>query len=240
MRLSTTSVGDGPRRAALVHGLSGHGGTWFELAPWIADHGYTVTLVDQRGHGRSARAATYSTTDLADDLVDTLPRELDLIVGHSLGGRALLAAAARLTPKRAVYLDPGWIVPPGLEFRRPEHDDGSPFDLDELAAMLPGYSPEHLENSRLSFELWDPAWIAPPHPELPPMHPPMPPDVPSLVVLADPSVAVPAELQVRLRAGGYTVEVVPDGAHDLHILNLDETKAAIEGWLQTGAHDRDG
>jgi pimeloyl-ACP methyl ester carboxylesterase len=58
----------------LIHGLTGDSGTWFELAPWIADHGYTATLVDQRGHGKSERSERYEPEDLAE----TLPRGLGL------------------------------------------------------------------------------------------------------------------------------------------------------------------
>ena len=231
MKLFTTTVGDGPKRAALLHGLSGDGGTWFEFAPWLAGHGYTVTLVDQRGHGHSDRADSYRTEELADDLVETLPRGFDLIAGHSLGGRSLLLAAEALAPKKAVYLDPGWEVPEDLVFARPLHPDGSLFGVDDLAAVLPAYSLAHRQNTARALALYDPAWVDFGRPHLPDLAPPMPPVVPSLVILADPSTAVSPELQERLSAGGYTVRVVPGGAHDLHIENLEETKRAIEDWL---------
>lgn len=231
MKLFTTTIGDGPKRAALVHGLSGDGGTWFELAPWIAEHGYTVTLVDQRGHGHSERAESYLTGELADDLVETLPVGLDLIAGHSLGGRSLLLAAERLRPAKAVYLDPGWEVPVDLVLERPVRADGSELDLDELAAVLPpGYSRAHQENSHRALALFDPAWLVE-RPDLPDLEPPVPPVVPSLVVLADPSTATPPDMADRLRAGGYVVRVVEGGHHDLHIVNLQETKRVLEDWL---------
>jgi len=231
MKLATTTIGDGPKRAALLHGLSGDSGTWFEFAPWLADQGYTVTLVDQRGHGASDRASSYLAEDLADDLVDTLPVGMDLIAGHSLGGRALLLAAERLRPARAVYLDPGFNVPTDLAFALPVGADGEILGVDELAALLPGYGPAHLEVSRRAFERFDPAWFAAPNPVLPDLEPPVPPVVPSLVVLADPPLAVSTPTQERLRSGGYEVRVVPGGAHDLHILNLEATKRAFDGWL---------
>lgn len=231
MRLSTTTVGDGPKSAALVHGLSGDSGTWFEFAPWLAAQGYTVTLVDQRGHGASDRADSYLAEDLADDLVDTLPIGMDLIAGHSLGGRALLLAAERLRPLRAVYLDPGWNVPPEMQFGLPLDENGEIVDVEVLATILPNYSPEHLVNSRRSLTLFDPAWFAAPNPVLPDLEPPTPPVVPSLVVLADPPIAVRPDLEERLRLGGYEVRTIPGGAHDMHIENLEQTKQALEGWV---------
>lgn len=231
MRLATTTVGNGPRRAALVHGLSGDSGTWFEFAPWLAALGYTVTLVDQRGHGASDRAASYLAEDLADDLVDTLPTGLDLIVGHSLGGRALLLSVERLRPLRAVYLEPGWTVPTDLVFGLPADASGDILGVDELAAVLPGFSRAHLDNTRRALQLFDPTWFEAPNPVLPDLEPPTPPAVPSLVVLADPALAVTPELEARVRAGGYEVRVVPGGAHDLHVLNLEATKQALDGWV---------
>lgn len=231
MKLATTTIGTGPKTAALVHGLSGDSGTWFEFAPWLASLGYTVTLVDQRGHGASDRANSYLAEDLADDLVDTLPVGMDVIMGHSLGGRALLLAAERLRPGRAVYLDPGFTVPPEMTFGLPLDADGEIASVEELAAILPVYSTEHLVNSRRSLTLFDPAWFELPNPVLPDLEPPVPPVVPSLLVLADPPIAVNPPMQERLRAGGYELRTVPGGHHDLHIVNLEQTKQALEGWV---------
>jgi pimeloyl-ACP methyl ester carboxylesterase len=231
MRLHTTTVGDGSKRAALVHGITGDGGTWFELAPWIAEHDYTVTLVDQRGHGGSRRAATYTSEELANDLVETLPVGLDLVLGHSLGGRSLGLAVDRLLPRRAVYLDPGWTIPDGLVVDRPLREDGSVLTVGELAPLRPGRSRSHVEQEVRSNALFDPAYLAAPNWPLASIVPPTTPVVPSLVLLADPSAVVPAGLAERLRAGGYTVRIVPGGHHDLHVDDLDETKRALEGLL---------
>ena len=66
---------------------------------------------------------------------------------------------------------------------------------------------------------------------MPDLEPPTPPVVPSLVVLADPTTVVTPALANRLRAGGYEVRVVAGSHHDLHIVNLAQTRAAIEDWL---------
>ena len=227
MKLWSTTVGDGPKTAALIHGLTGDSGTWFELAPWIADHGYTVTLVDQRGHGRSERSDRYFPEDLADDLVETLPRGLDLVIGHSLGGRSLTLAAERLAPKQAVYLDPGWIIPDGLTITPPKRPDGSWMSAEELSALLPGFGRAHLEQALRAVALFDLTHLEAPNFPLATLLPPDEPAVPSVVVVADPSAVVPPELQDRLRRGGYDVRVVPGGGHELHVLNLEGTQQAL-------------
>jgi pimeloyl-ACP methyl ester carboxylesterase len=227
MKLWTTTVGDGPKTAVLIHGLTGYSGTWFEPAPWIAGHGYTVTLVDQRGHGQSERAESYASEDLADDLVETLPSGLDLVIGHSLGGRSLTLAAERLAPKQAVYLEPGWIIPEGLKITPPLRPDGSWMSVEELAELLPGISRAHVEQAMRAVKSCDLTFLKAPAFPLANLLPPAEPVVPSLVVVADPSAVVPPELQDRLRHGGYDVRVVPGGAHDLHVLNLEATQHAL-------------
>lgn len=231
MRLATTTIGDGPKRAALLHGVTGDGGTWFELAPWIADHGYTVTLVDQRGHGRSGRASSYRSTELADDLIETLPQGLDLVMGHSLGGRSLMLAVDRLLPRQAIYLDPGWVIPDGIVIERPLREDGSLMTVDELVPLRPTRSRAHVEQEVRSNGLFDAAVLAAPSWPLATLLPPETPAVPSLVVVPEGSGVVPLDLQERLRRGGYVVRVIAGGHHDLHVDDLTATEEALEDRL---------
>ncbi|XUL90328.1 alpha/beta fold hydrolase [Streptomyces galilaeus] len=111
VRELTVTSADGSRLHAEVHGPEGapavvlaHG--WCcSTAFWAAqtrdlavDH--RVVVYDQRGHGRSPAALTYSTDALADDLEAVLeatlaPGEKAVIVGHSMGGMTVLAAAGR-------------------------------------------------------------------------------------------------------------------------------------------------
>ncbi|MGP3534194.1 alpha/beta fold hydrolase [Microbacterium sp. RD1] len=111
MLLHTSSAGSGPQHIALVHGLAGDGETWHDLAEIaLATRKYTVTTVDLRGHGRSARAASYTVREFADDLVESLPKGVDDVISHSLGGVVVAHAIERLAPRRALYLDPGFRV----------------------------------------------------------------------------------------------------------------------------------
>lgn len=228
MRLATREIGEGPKRAALVHGITGDGGTWFELAPWLVGQGYRVTLVDQRGHGASPRAATYRADDLAADLVETLPRGLDLIAGHSLGGRSLVLAAADLAPARAVYLDPAWQGPQDLVIPLPRHPGGGWWTADEWAPLAPGVSRAHLENALRAVRLFDETVLDYP---LDPMELAGPPAVPSLVLLADPTIFVPEELRAQLESDGWVVRTVPGGRHDLHITDLPALQSSLADWV---------
>ncbi|MEU5308989.1 alpha/beta hydrolase [Streptomyces sp. NPDC021562] len=107
----TVVSADGARLHVEVHGPEGappvvlaHGWTC-STAFWAAqirelavDH--RVVAYDQRGHGRSPASPACTTGALADDLeavlAGTLARgEKAVIVGHSMGGMTVMAAAAR-------------------------------------------------------------------------------------------------------------------------------------------------
>ncbi len=233
MKLWTDTIGTGSRTAALVHGITGDHGTWLEFAPWLADFGYTVTLVDQRGHGKSPRAASYTSADLAGDLIDTLPEGMDVIIGHSLGGRSLSMAVDTLLPKRAIYLDPAWIVDGGGQIPRPMRPDGTLMAFEELAPLVPHRSEAHVRQMLSSNALFDPRVLETPNFPLASFSPAAgQPAVPSLVVLADPSALVPPDLEQRLECDGYEIRVVPGGTHDLHIDHLAATKRAVQDWVE--------
>ncbi|MGW4336104.1 alpha/beta fold hydrolase [Rhodococcus koreensis] len=83
----------------LVHGMGGDGGTWHRFARALVARGRRVLVPDLRGHGRSARAASYLFEEFGADVVEVCDNlgltRVDL-VGHSLGGHAAsLAAQAR-------------------------------------------------------------------------------------------------------------------------------------------------
>ncbi|MFD5539504.1 alpha/beta fold hydrolase [Streptomyces sp. NPDC127079] len=110
-RQLTALSADGARLHVEVHGpedappvVLAHGWTC-STAFWAAqirelavDH--RVVAYDQRGHGRSPASPACTTGALADDLeavlAETLERgEKAVIVGHSMGGMTVMAAAAR-------------------------------------------------------------------------------------------------------------------------------------------------
>ncbi|GAA2004326.1 alpha/beta hydrolase [Nakamurella flavida] len=114
--LAVEEVGpvDAPLTVVFAHGWTLRAGSWhfqrYALAHPVGDDtGPAVRLVfyDQRSHGRSTRAeAGHSTmADLAGDLAQVLataaPDGPVVIVGHSMGGMALLTLAGR---------DPGYFT----------------------------------------------------------------------------------------------------------------------------------
>ena len=107
--LNTREWGSGDRVAVLVHGISSDSSAWTRFAELLAESGWRVVAPDLRGHGDSPRGA-YSMVALAADLVETVPGQPDLALGHSLGGAVLATALEGLAPGRAIYADPAWKI----------------------------------------------------------------------------------------------------------------------------------
>ncbi|UYP17946.1 alpha/beta hydrolase [Rhodococcus sp. Z13] len=87
-----------PVPVVLVHGLGGDGRTWTRFARGLVRAGRRVVTVDLRGHGRSARAASYRFDEFAADVAGLcLHLGVDAvdIVGHSLGGHVGSLVAQR-------------------------------------------------------------------------------------------------------------------------------------------------
>jgi esterase len=82
----------------LLHGMAGRSDTWDGVAGALIAAGRRVIALDLRGHGHSARAASYPLSDFSADVIALLDQlelaEVDL-VGHSLGGFVALSAAAQ-------------------------------------------------------------------------------------------------------------------------------------------------
>jgi pimeloyl-ACP methyl ester carboxylesterase len=76
--------------ALLVHGITGWWRTWWRVGPALADRGWRVIAIDQRGHGGSPAIEGRATGEtLASDIGATLDdlgvASVDLAVAHSLG-----------------------------------------------------------------------------------------------------------------------------------------------------------
>lgn len=234
MKLDERTLGVGARTVALIHGITGDHGTWFEVAPALAERGYTVTMVDLRGHGTSPRGDSYAMEEMADDLVETLgDRHWDLVMGHSLGGRLLALASGRLDADRTVFLDPGWTIS-GVETTgfMPQDEHGTPLSTDQFQALNPRWSREQVEAGMRSFALFDQQGMTPGGAvTISDYEPPVPPEHPSLVLLADGTQLVPPAQQERLRAGGYEVRTVAGAGHNFQFEDLEGMLAQLEGWI---------
>ncbi len=107
VRLGGRESGDpsGPP-VLLLHGSGSSARTWDRFAARLAPAGYRVIAVDLRGHAGSARPGDYALDSLRDDvlaLLDTLMLRDAVLVGHSVGGYAALAAALQ-APDRIARL----------------------------------------------------------------------------------------------------------------------------------------
>ncbi|MFI6070617.1 alpha/beta fold hydrolase [Actinoplanes sp. NPDC051343] len=80
----------------LLHGSGSNASTWDRFAARLAGAGRRAIAVDLRGHGSSARTGGYALDALRDDvlaLIEKLSLRGAVLVGHSVGGYAALAAA---------------------------------------------------------------------------------------------------------------------------------------------------
>lgn len=242
MRLAMKESGEGPRTVALVHGLTADGALWESLTERLVARGDTTVLaVDLRGHGDSARADEYTLARFADDLVESLPAGLDAAIGHSLGGAVLGHAAARLRPRRAVYLDPGFALAlPTVGLRGRLFWATAPVSLavaslaqrrrakDRAAASASDALLRESANARYDRRMTVGVFRDLAHHPLPVS----PPPVPSTLVLSDDSAAVVPDARVlALEAAGWDVVRLPGIGHDFWLEDADATWSALEGLL---------
>jgi 2-(acetamidomethylene)succinate hydrolase len=97
LTLHGVTAGRGPL-ALMFHGITGNGYVFLPVIERLAAE-FRCIAFDQRGHGRSGKpAAGYAAADYAGDIA-ALVRHFDagpaLVIGHSLGARNGLVAAAR-------------------------------------------------------------------------------------------------------------------------------------------------
>ena len=95
----------------LVHGWTGHGGTWESVAAGFEDR-YHIIAPDNRGHGETDKPHTgYRLRDFVADLaelIDNLKLDRPAYVGHSWGGNigTMMAATHPDAISRAFLEDP--------------------------------------------------------------------------------------------------------------------------------------
>lgn len=222
--------GSGERTAVLVHGLSASSASWEPLAAHLVANGYRVLAPDLAGHGASP-GGPYSREKWAADLMDTLPAEPDVALGHSLGGVLLAMIADQLKPKRAIYEDPAWypwlgdgygVDQPGIRalkgHTREQITEGNPTWEDDVVA-----------HRLAELEVWDADTTRMAYLET--AYVPVFAVVPSLVVLADPSPVMAPPLADHFRDVGFEVRSVQGAGHFVHSDTLDGFLDALDGWI---------
>jgi len=238
----------------LVHGVAGWHRTWWRVGPALADRGWRVLAVDQRGHGRSPRIDGHATVgDFAADLggvIERIGAPVDALIGHSLGA-AVSAELAYLRPelvKRLVLEDPPalsraddvpWLA--GLEREliaaHTDLDGEIARELAENNAWLEGDARQDVEGKQLadregivaSFRRETGARV----PHLVPLL-----RVPTLYVMAaDDRSVYTGDARRRLVAEtpAHARVVVADAGHTVHRDQFDEYVAAVLDWIVPGA-----
>lgn len=95
--ISWTESGEGPL-LVLVHGLPFHSTLWGPMLPFLERH-FRVVRLDLPGFGNSGDSPAEPSMDAYADVLQALLRELGdvpaIVVGHSMGGYALLNLALR-------------------------------------------------------------------------------------------------------------------------------------------------
>ncbi|MEV0070862.1 alpha/beta hydrolase [Amycolatopsis sp. NPDC050768] len=229
-RLHVEEYGDGERTAVLIHGLSSSSATWQRLVPELTRAGYRVLAPDLAGHGRSARTR-YSRERWAEDLLETLPAEPELAIGHSLGGVLLAMIAERLRPARAIYADPAWYPWQGVGYgeAQPAIRTAKGWSHADARAAHPQWSDELVAARVAELGTWDPETTHMDYLET--AYVPVFPVVPSLIVRAGTSDLIAPALADHFQDVGFTLRTVPGTGHFLHLDDHKGFVAALDGWV---------
>lgn len=131
----------------LIHGISSITTTWWQIGPALAERGWSVTAVDQAGHGgRTVQSGTFD--ELVDTVLEQHPAAPDVLVGHSLGSLTALLLAERTPGWAGTVLleDPPSIVDDPrvvLALQQQMRDDAALLQRDRaaLTARIAGDSP---------------------------------------------------------------------------------------------------
>jgi pimeloyl-ACP methyl ester carboxylesterase len=232
--------GDGDGTALLVHGLSSSKEGWWRVGPALADLGYTVVAPDLRRHGEAPASGSMSIDQLATDLLG-LGERWDVVLGHSLGGAAVVRATVRHPSwaGRLVLEDPALVMPDPdaaraillADFEHPLtgvaqerlNPTWHPTDCEIKAEALEASGPEVVEAAITDNPDWN---VVAETASL---------DVPTLVVGADPErgALVPPALGTSLEDlnDRLTYARVAGGSHSMHRDELDAFLEVVTGWL---------
>jgi len=235
MSLHTREWGAGHRVAVLLHGTMADSRAWWQVGPALAERGYRVVAVDLPGHGHSPCCPTATVEMVVTSLLESVPREPELAIGHSRGGSVLAAAATQLRPRRTVYVETPFVVanyadPAALaaaltaaqqqrtleylrrerswwteEDRVAEADAARLFDVATAVSMSMSASGRDLT--------------------------PTATEVPSMALVADPSAYVSEAEVERLTTRGFEVRKVPGAGHSVWYGFFDHFMSALDGWI---------
>jgi len=106
--------GNGPH-ILLLHGLASNLRIWDLVAPILVQMGYSVTAIDQRGHGLSSKPSQgYDFDTTSKDvirIINHLPLANPIVVGHSWGGNVAVHIGAHFSDHvRGICLIDGGLI----------------------------------------------------------------------------------------------------------------------------------
>ena len=229
--LNRTEWGSGDRWFLIVHGLGSNAAGWWRVGPALADAGFHVMAVDLRGHGESDSPGDYRVHAYAADLM-ALEHEWDVVLGHSLGGAAVVQAMTERADwtRRLILEDPMLILldqEAAAEYVTA--DLGPDVTVEDVAAANPTW---HVEDARIKHEAQaqagrevlensiahNPGWnVVGAVAAL---------EVPTLLLGADPDLGplVPPALGSSLAGMNPNIEfhTVANGSHSMHRDEFDE------------------
>ena len=232
MLLHAIDTGEGDRTAVLLHGLMGSAESWRRVVPLLVDRGYRVLSLDLPGHGLSPRDPLLTIDRAASAVAETIAllapgRPIDAI-GHSYGATVLAAAAERLTPALAVYVDASLALAGGADraalTAAYEKDRLTRMSPAALRAGRPFYTAEDAEVEARAAGRFDPAtsasiscgpdqsWDAAPG---------------SIVLRADPSAWVTDDDARRFEESGAEVRSIPGAAHTVWYSSFTDFTGAL-------------
>lgn len=98
-RIAYSETGQADDTVFLFHGVTANHRVWAPIQEILSQH-FRVIAVDQRGHGNSGKPASgYTSAEYSDDIRGVVERlggrGKNVLVGHSLGSRNSIVAAAR-------------------------------------------------------------------------------------------------------------------------------------------------
>jgi pimeloyl-ACP methyl ester carboxylesterase len=96
MKLHYRRIGAG-KPVFIFHGLFGMNDNWQQFALKLADQGHEVILADLRNHGHSPHAEIHDYLHMSEDIQELLVEtgvHNPVLIGHSMGGKAVLKWAA--------------------------------------------------------------------------------------------------------------------------------------------------
>ncbi|MGX7825125.1 alpha/beta fold hydrolase [Actinokineospora sp. 24-640] len=98
LHVEDSAAPDAPATVLLSHGWTSDRRVWDALHPLLTPHARVIRF-DHRGHGQSAPYPAATLASLGDDLAElittSVPTGRLVLVGHSMGGMAMMALAAR-------------------------------------------------------------------------------------------------------------------------------------------------